>query len=199
MSYNSGRRSNGSILDADSKKRIPGVDAIGRAVPLTKEDWSDVVFYRDFHRCMARHWKCHMSASEYVVLDALFDRTIGWGKLWEYVSLRHFVHGVQNDERSHTDGSSLGKRTVERSLQSLQHKRVIFRRGFKGETLRCAINLLWVPPRVVHVAVSTGARIPGAESYWRDIAAERSLAILATVYRDRQKLYKLEYGAESVP
>src|SRR6266436_8429372 len=90
---------------------------ITRNTPLGEIDLRNIFFYRDFHRYMSRYWKCHCSAAAYSVLDMIFDRTIGWGKLWEWISLHQFEQGVWNERRVFSDGTRLSKRTVQRALK----------------------------------------------------------------------------------
>src|SRR5947207_2303199 len=118
--YTNNTRSKVGISEANLPKTQNG-----EPYPVKELDLRDLVFFRDFHRMISRYWKPHLSAAEYSVLDMIVDRTLGWGKLWELISLSHFVRGVWSDEITYSDGTGLGKRTIQRAIITLLKKGVI--------------------------------------------------------------------------
>jgi hypothetical protein len=59
------------------------------------KDWQ---FVREVHRKMVRVWFPHFSALERLALIFVYDRTLGWGKEWERITMEHCAEGVY-DER----------------------------------------------------------------------------------------------------
>jgi hypothetical protein len=152
------------------------------------------IFYRDLHRYMSRYWKPHIKASEYAVLDFVFDRTIGWGKLWEIISLRHFATGVWNETKVFTDGTGLGKRTIQRALNRLVELGMVRKQGEKGERCWYSLNLLWEPPRFRYLKGKTPCRPAGSKSYWQDVADSKSAETYVIVQRDSEGLVEALYS-----
>jgi hypothetical protein len=87
----------------------------------TRVKADDLIFQRDFMRHLLRHWQKHLSASEFICVLFIYDRTIGWGKFAETIMLRHFIDGiVSRDLRVHHHGTSLSRTTVIGSLERLE-------------------------------------------------------------------------------
>jgi len=160
---------------------------------ISKAVLSKTIFYRDVHRYISRYWKFHIGPAEYLVLDMVFDRTIGWGKLWECIPLNHFVYGMWNGEDVYTDGTGMGKRTVQRAIETLCSNKVIRKRGTKGEAASFAVNLLWKPPALAHLGLNTPECSTGAQRYWQDVAARESRKIYELIQLGGEGLYDCHF------
>lgn len=90
------------------------------------------------HR-LDREWMSSLKPTEYMVLSLVFDRTIGWGKPSERITIRDFVEGKRNA----TCGTSLSRRTVIAVLAALAKRGVLMRRGRDGNVYE--INFAWEP------------------------------------------------------
>jgi hypothetical protein len=93
-----------------------------------------------------RHWGQALSPSELVVVLAIFDRTILWGKWSERITLRHFVRGVPKGDGDKGDslGIGLSEWAVVQILQRLVKAGAVFRTA-DGEKIYYEINFEWEP------------------------------------------------------
>ena len=156
-------------------------------------------FYRDLHRYISRYWKCHMNASEYSTLDMIFDRTIGWGKLWEWISLQHFVTGIWNEKQVYSDGTGLSKRTVQRAIMTLESKGMILKRDCFGQCSKFALNLLWKPPSMRYVNGKKAFHPLGSEEYWNKSAEGKAAETWVLIQRGGADLYEYHYDSGKQP
>lgn len=96
----------------------------------------------ELRKVIERQWSVALSLSEYRVLMMVFDRTMGWGKVWEKITYRQFIDGVQGGDGTvwHC-GTGLTPATVSKCLSSLTEMRLLFRND-KG---KYSINQAWTP------------------------------------------------------
>lgn len=59
------------------------------------KDWQ---FIREVHRKLVREWFRDFSALERLALLFIYDRTLGWGKEWERITMDQCSQGVISDE-----------------------------------------------------------------------------------------------------
>ena len=105
-------------------------------------EYSSPVVYRDLHRITTRTWMGHLTPSQMLIVAFVFDRTIGWGKDRERITLDHFMNGVSShkDELVYAHGCGLCETTVKRTIRQLVGLGVITREnGWYG------INFEWSP------------------------------------------------------
>ena len=185
------RRKWGQRPNVDHQERADGSETFS----IRSIDLKNPLFYRDLHRYLSRYWKPHATPSEYAVLDFIFDRTIGWGKHWEIISLRHFVHGVWNEKKVYSDGTHLGVRTVQRALNGLLKKGMIRKECERGERCWYSLNLLWEPPKFRYLNGKTPYRPAGSETYWEDVADGKSKETYVVIQRDSEGIAESLYAA----
>lgn len=179
--------------------RVPDREYGNPELP-TKEDFRSLVFYRDFHRFISRYWKRHMTSAEYSVLDMIFDRTVGWGKLFEYISLNQFVNGVWNEKSVYSDGTGIPKRTVQRTLNRLLEKGLIVQKKWKtGMTTQYAVNLFWKPPRLQYKDGRKLFQPSGYETFWEKTATEESMAIQSRIEGAGPIIYEVDLPERTEP
>lgn len=159
-------------------------------------DLRSVFFYRDLHRHISRYWKAYLTAAEYSVLDMIFDRTIGWGKLWERISLNQFEGGVWTKTTVYSDGTNLSKRTIQRAITSLLKNRLVLAQTTKGSAAKYAINLAWKPPLNNKHYRQTLALADSSASEWQRLMQTNEDIVIALIERKGQGLFELEsaYG-----
>lgn len=68
-----------------------------------------------------------LTRSECRVLRFIFDRTINWGKLSEQISFRHFIDGVESDDRVICKGVGYSESTIRKALKGLLEKGIIIK------------------------------------------------------------------------
>lgn len=75
-----------------------------------------------------RYWMPLMSPAQHMVMTLVISRTMGWGKLWETIPMRHFVEGAARRDfkegdspvtRMHFRGTNLTEPTVRKAIQFL--------------------------------------------------------------------------------
>jgi DNA-binding transcriptional ArsR family regulator len=81
--------------------------------------WQYRIFTREF---LSRCIRSQLSATEWSVLDFIFDRTVNWGKQWETIRMSQFVSGSLPDKDGFQAfcGTGLSKRTVQYALEKLE-------------------------------------------------------------------------------
>lgn len=111
------------------------------------DELSSLNFYASFNRWMNRQWKRHLSLAERSVLDYVFDRTIGWGKEWEAISLRHLQSGFKH-ELAHcaSKGTGLSVQACVSGLRALCASGLLRKKEGQGRAAsQYAINFNWTP------------------------------------------------------
>lgn len=106
---------------------------------------SSPVFYRDCSRTIDRIWIRYLHPAEIVVVRFIFDRTIGWGKEWERIPMRHFTEGVFDKEGNFFGRTSLSESTVRRTLVSLEMRGSIRALRYKDRAAFYTLNFKWEP------------------------------------------------------
>jgi hypothetical protein len=158
------------------------VDERGKVAGL---DLHNVLFFRDLHRYISRYWMAHLTAAEFSVVDMVLDRTFGWGKLWEYISLNQFVHGVSSHGKVFSNGTGMSKRTVQRAVRRLQASRTIFSKKAKGDLSRFALNLIWEPQASKYFDSKSSI----GQAYWSNDVTAQSSDLFAVIQREASVLY----------
>ena len=109
------------------------------------DDW---MFARDTLREINREWKHDLTIYEWGAVVFVFERTIGWNKEWERISLRQFAQGVFGKDGTVyaapfiSCASRAGK-----TLDRLVERGAILRRYSKShdQAREYAINIKWKP------------------------------------------------------
>lgn len=82
-------------------------------------------FYRNFlSRCM----RTYLAPTEWAVLDFIFDRTLGWDKEWERISVRQFFYGSKPNEQGFQAFCGIGiqsETTLREALKTLVRYKLI--------------------------------------------------------------------------
>ena len=76
-------------------------------------------------KIILRKWMKDLTASEFMVLMFIFDRTIGWSKKVESIRMGHFLKGVHHQGRVIRCQINMCESTIRNSLQSLKRKKYI--------------------------------------------------------------------------
>lgn len=93
---------------------------------------------------VTRRFVPHLTASECVVLDYIFDRTIMWGRYRTRIPISEF------DQGNPPNGPlPLSRRTILKALSSLQKKEVLIATGNQNSGKSYQINFEWPPSLVV--------------------------------------------------
>jgi hypothetical protein len=171
-----------SDLERLSRSNSFVVDERGKVAGL---DLDSVLFFRDLHRYISRYWKAHLTPAEFSIVDMVLDRTFGWGKLWEYISLNQFVHGVSSRGKAFSNGTGMSKRTVQRAVRSLQVSQAIFSKKTKGDQSRFALNLLWEPKTSKYFDSESCI----GQAYWSKDVTAQSSDLFAVFQREAPVLY----------
>lgn len=108
-----------------------------------------------------------VTPSEFKVLAFVFDRTIGWGKQSERITLKHFVRGVMSRGKSYSNGTGLARRTIITALGRLTGEQYRDEHGFTplvktaspGRSTSYSMELRWSGPRPVSSKQNGGAKI----------------------------------------
>lgn len=104
---------------------------------------SSPVYFREWFRVIERQWSADLPTSAKAIVWMVFDRTLGWGKEWERIPLRHFTDGVKRvgqDEYTHP-GTGMNRSTVREWLGILVKAGVLRREGDS----HYALNYEWNP------------------------------------------------------
>jgi len=110
--------------------------------------YNDWMFGRDTLREINRKWKHDLTIYEWGAVVFVFERTIGWNKKWERISLRQFAQGVFGK-----DGTSYAAPFIScasragKTLDRLVERGAILRRYSKShdQAREYAINTKWKP------------------------------------------------------
>tara|TARA_R110002153_G_scaffold26421_5_gene82923 strand:+ start:4312 stop:5616 length:1305 start_codon:yes stop_codon:yes gene_type:complete len=85
-----------------------------------------------------------MTPNEYTVIMFIFDRTLGWGKVTEYIPSRHFLEGLRSDTGMiYAPSVGMSERTLRNALRSLDDKGMIHRDVDFGCRSKYGINFEW--------------------------------------------------------
>jgi hypothetical protein len=106
----------------------------------------------EWYQHINRYWMKHLTASEFMAVMFILDRTLGWQKEAEVITRKHFLEGIVSGRysRIYHSGTSLSASTIDNVLNSLEKKKVIIRQQVKRGTTRfveLSINFRWSPPR----------------------------------------------------
>lgn len=102
---------------------------------------SDFAYF--FLQRFLRDHQHELTSAELAVWLFVFDRTLGWRRNSEIITLHQFTHGVRGkDNRSWHRGTGLSRSTVLRSLATLQSRNIIFGETH-GQLQRWSLNRGW--------------------------------------------------------
>lgn len=103
--------------------------------------------HRDWFRVLHRQWKPALSHVQFAVVEMVFDRTLGWGKEWEYITYEQFIEGVWTaDGKVIHPGTGYQRRAVAEALVSLLKRGVIRRIKTTKKAAVCyALIFEWIP------------------------------------------------------
>lgn len=111
-----------------------------------QDSLSSPSYFRDWFRTIERTWSQQMSAPAKAIVFMILDRTLGWGKEWERIPLRHFHDGITNkDGETIHPGTGLHRATVMRNLKALVEAGAILKKGENDYSL----NYKWTPQPVL--------------------------------------------------
>ena len=104
------------------------------------------VYFREWFRVIERVWGGYLTTSAKSIVWMVFDRTLGWGKEWERIPLRHFTDGVMREEGRFLThpGTGLNRSTVRVWLEALVAGEVLLKQGESTYSL----NYDWSPKRI---------------------------------------------------
>lgn len=89
-------------------------------------------FYRNF---LSRCLRSRLTPTEWAVLDFIFDRTLGWDKEWERISVRQFLGGSKPDVQGFQAFCGVGiqsETTLRKTLDRLCAEKLIKVREHAG-------------------------------------------------------------------
>lgn len=100
------------------------------------------IFYQNFLRRCVRE---HLSPTEWVVLDFIYDRTLGWDKEWEKITVRQFLRGSRPNDQGYRAFCGVGiksETTLRKALTSLEVNGLIQVREHDGGARSFALTRL---------------------------------------------------------
>jgi DNA-binding transcriptional ArsR family regulator len=110
--------------------------------PESKLERGSPVYHNEFLKVLMREWSPYMTHAAYSLLLMIFDRTVGWRKQWERITLMHFEKGVgDRDGNMYHGGTGMSRRTIQRHLRLLIESGAILKR----EDNEYSINIKWEP------------------------------------------------------
>lgn len=113
---------------------------------MCKEKFNSPQHYREWSRRLDREWNQALPSGEFSVVRFVFDRTAGWGKQWEVITLSHFTDCVIGKNGVNYGGIHAKQNgTVLAYIRSLVEKGAILREP-KGKSFIYSINYDWTPP-----------------------------------------------------
>jgi len=76
--------------------------------------------YRQWHQYILRCWTPLLDLEQLAIVTFVFDRTVGWGKEWERIPLKHFTDGVYSEKgEMYSPGCGVPRSTLMRRLAIL--------------------------------------------------------------------------------
>lgn len=110
-------------------------------------DFKDWQFILETHRKIVREWFTHLSTLQRLAVLFVYDRTLGWGKEWERITMDQCVQGIVSEEgvRYAAPFTSCRKRA------SLVFKSLVQLGALRTEKIgwdrasRYALNFDWTP------------------------------------------------------
>lgn len=99
-------------------------------------------YFRDWFRVIERQWSPFLRPAAKTILYMVLDRTLGWGKEWERITVTQMVNGVKGrrDDSVVHPGTGLGKDAVREWLEALVSAGALLR---DGQFL--SLNFRWSP------------------------------------------------------
>jgi len=110
-----------------------------------REDW---VTERAILRTIIREWFLDLSALERLAVLFVYDRTVGWGKTWERITMRQCAEGVWGEEGICYAAPFTSCKNRARTIMShLVLRKVLLSRPSvtDGRSRVYALNLRWTP------------------------------------------------------
>lgn len=116
-----------------------------------KNLYRDWTFAKEALQLIVRKWNWDLSPHEFRAVIYIYDRTIGWGKEWEAITLDHAYLGVWNDDQTENWGAPIASNKARASelLKTLADKGYIYKRK-RGCLSEYSLNLdtMKVPKRL---------------------------------------------------
>jgi len=101
-------------------------------------------------RMIDRAWLFYLTHFEFCVVHFIFDRTAGWRKEWERISMKQFTQGVRDsDGQLHARLNSSSRGSVGDAIKSLIEKGVLLRRKKGQKDYEYSLNYKWDPSQAV--------------------------------------------------
>lgn len=132
------------------------------------QPFNDWIAQRDTLRLILREWALCLSATEHRVLLFVYDRTAGWGKQWEKITLDQLTHGMwAKDGACYASPVTSNRRTAQQALRALVERGVLLERTHPSSprAKQYAINTQWEPTMKVPKRLREGAGEQPANSY----------------------------------
>ena len=111
-------------------------------------DWT---FAKEVLHLIVRKWNWSLTPHEFRAVMYLYDRTIGWGKEWEAITLEHAYLGVWNEDQTENWGAPIASNKARASelLKTLVEKGYVYKRK-RGCFSEYSLNLdtMKVPKRL---------------------------------------------------
>ena len=121
-----------------------------KGIGMQKDNYKDWEFARNALRKILRSWAITLSAVELRAVLFIYDRTIGWGKEWEVVTVDHASYGVWSENGECWAAPITKNKTRARAvLQELVNSGTLYRRA-RGKSYEYSLNLdeMKVPKRL---------------------------------------------------
>jgi len=125
--------------------------------------YKDWVFARAALNKIVRDWSFSLSLSEFRAVIFVYDRTIGWGKEWEVITLDQMVNGVWNEDNTKFFASPIGtnKNRVRKTINGLV-ERGLLRKKTVGKSSQYSLVLddMKVPKRLQNTTEKGDGSVP---------------------------------------
>ena len=127
--------------------------------------FNDTVEFRNAFRMIHRGWSEFLDSMELSVAYVILDRTLGWGKEWEVITIPQIVNGVHGEDGAcYSRGARVGFSKAGQAIKRLLSLDMVFSEPLPHNKFRYSINLNWqsMAYRVPRNPVKSAAiRLPG--------------------------------------
>ena len=142
------------------------------------------VNFRQWFQVIMRTWSRELPPKELALVLFLFDRTFGWGKEWEHMTMDVIINGnTDNKGRVTTGAVAVSPRVLARMLDALVARGMVRRKRTRcGQWL--ALNYEWQQNPLQHVAAK-----PKDDMKKNQAPQETTLeeAIASAIHRNRDR------------
>ena len=125
--------------------------------------YTDWVFARAALNKIVREWSFSLSLSEFRAVIFVYDRTIGWGKEWETITVDQMVNGVWNEDNTKFFASPIGtnKNRVRKTINGLVERGLLRRRSAgKSSQYSLVLDDMKIPKRLQNDAKKGAGSVP---------------------------------------